>query len=192
VPAATRSSSDGNGPVSIAGFQEALRKPSPTAIDVREPDEYAYEHIDGTLNIPESLLAASMDRLPRDRDVYVTCATGIRSAQAVGRLRSVGFPAVHNVEGGIAAWKKEGLPVVRRKGPIPIMRQVQIIAGSLALIGGAFPPLRWIAVLIGAGLVLAGASGFCGMARLLALLPWNKAPSGPAQESSCSGGCSQN
>jgi NADPH-dependent 2,4-dienoyl-CoA reductase/sulfur reductase-like enzyme/rhodanese-related sulfurtransferase len=179
-----------NGTATVDRFRDELQKGQSTAIDVREPDEYAYEHIEGTLSLPEGRLEASVDRLPRDRDVFVACATGIRSAQAVRRLKAMGFERVHDVEGGLAAWKKAGLPVVRQKGPIPIMRQVQIVAGSLALIGGLFPELRAIAVVIGAGLVFAGVSGFCGMAKVLAWMPWNKAHGKAPESPTCTTGCS--
>jgi rhodanese-related sulfurtransferase len=66
-----------------------------------------------------------------------------------------------------------------KNAPLPLMRQVQITAGSLVLLGlilsnvvaPAWILLSWF---VGAGLVFAGVSGFCGMARLLALMPWNK------------------
>jgi rhodanese-related sulfurtransferase len=61
-----------------------------------------------------------------------------------------------------------------------IMRQVQIAAGSLVLIGvllGFFVAPAWfgLAGFVGAGLTFAGLSGFCGMARLLMFAPWNRA-----------------
>jgi NADPH-dependent 2,4-dienoyl-CoA reductase/sulfur reductase-like enzyme/rhodanese-related sulfurtransferase len=179
-----------NGSVRVEQFREELRRGLATVIDVRESDEYSYEHIEGTVSCPESRLETLLDRLPRDRDVYVTCATGVRSAHAVRRLQANGFLRVHDVEGGLAAWKKAGLPVVRRRGPIPIMRQVQIVAGSLALIGGVVPELRWIAAFIGAGLVFAGISGFCGMAKVLAWMPWNRPGGKSSGSSTCSAGCS--
>jgi predicted branched-subunit amino acid permease len=60
------------------------------------------------------------------------------------------------------------------------MRQVQIAAGSLVVIGvllGALvhPGFYALSAFVGAGLVFAGVSGFCGMARLLVLMPWNRA-----------------
>ena len=79
------------------------------------------------------------------------------------------------------AWKAAGLPVLRdHRKPIEMMGQVQIAAGSLVLIGvglGATvnPNFYALSGFVGAGLVFAGATGACGMARLLALAPWNKA-----------------
>ena len=66
------------------------------------------------------------------------------------------------------------------------MRQVQIAAGSLVLLGvllGAFvaPAFYALSGFVGAGLLFAGASGFCGMARLLAAMPWNRRASAAAQ-----------
>jgi len=83
--------------------------------------------------------------------------------------------------GGIEAWKAAGLPVTRdAKAPLELMRQVQIAAGGLALLGFALgvtinPGFHALSGLIGAGLLFAGATGWCGMAKLLALMPWNKA-----------------
>jgi rhodanese-related sulfurtransferase len=80
----------------------------------------------------------------------------------------------------MAAWSEAGLPLERlRNAPLPLMRQVQITAGALVLAGlilsntvaPAWILLTWF---VGAGLVFAGVSGFCGMARLLTLLPWNR------------------
>ena len=85
------------------------------------------------------------------------------------------------VEGGLDAWKKAGLPVVTdRRQPLELQRQVQIGAGSLAF-GGTLLGLLvspWFLVVplfVGGGLILAGVTGFCGMARLLARAPWNRA-----------------
>jgi len=59
------------------------------------------------------------------------------------------------------------------------MRQVHLAAGLLALagaLGSLFwkPEMVWLAVLVGAGLTVSGATGFCGMARFLGLMPWNR------------------
>jgi rhodanese-related sulfurtransferase len=84
------------------------------------------------------------------------------------------------VDGGIEAWKKAGLPVLRDTGqPIEMQRQVQIAAGVLVLLGvvlGYFasPAFYGISAFVGAGLTFAGISGWCGMAKLLALMPWNR------------------
>jgi rhodanese-related sulfurtransferase len=87
---------------------------------------------------------------------------------------------VTDLQGGIPTWQQAGLPVRKLKNaPLPLMRQVQIAAGSLILLGlilsntvaPAWILLTWF---VGAGLTFAGITGFCGMARLLAVMPWNK------------------
>ena len=84
------------------------------------------------------------------------------------------------LDGGLEAWKRAGLPVIEdRSAPLPLMRQVQIVAGSLVLLGVVLgfllgPAWFGLAGFVGAGLVFAGVTGFCGMARLLARLPWNR------------------
>jgi rhodanese-related sulfurtransferase len=84
------------------------------------------------------------------------------------------------VEGGIEAWKKAGLPIAKdRSQPIEIQRQVQIAAGSLVLLGvvlglAVSPAFYAVSAFVGAGLTFAGFSGWCGMATLLARMPWNR------------------
>ena len=149
-----------------------------TVIDVREPMEFAGGHIAGSLNVPLSRLAQA--DLPQGPLVLV-CQSGNRSAKGVQTLLQRGHAhPVRDLEGGILSWQQAGLPLRKlRNAPLPLMRQVQIAAGSLVLLGlilshtvaPAWILLNWF---VGAGLVFAGVSGFCGMARLLALMPWNK------------------
>ena len=73
-------------------------------IDVREPDEHAVAHIEGSRLIPLQTLPDVMDRLPKDRQIYVHCRTGMRSAKAVQLLQKHGFSRATNVTGGIEAW----------------------------------------------------------------------------------------
>ncbi|MBI3557454.1 MAG: DUF2892 domain-containing protein, partial [Deltaproteobacteria bacterium] len=89
-------------------------------------------------------------------------------------------PKITVYEGGIQAWKAKGNPTVCAKGGhFPIMRQVQIVAGSLVL-GSVLavlfvdPRFIYLAGFVGAGLTFAGVSGICMMAELLARLPWNR------------------
>jgi rhodanese-related sulfurtransferase len=108
------------------------------------------------------------------------CRAGKRTADNAGRLQQATNCEAYILEGGIEGWKQAGLPVVADKSqPIEINRQVMIAAGSFVLIGvllGAFVSSGFymLSGLIGAGLVFAGVSGFCGMAKLLALMPWNR------------------
>ena len=149
-----------------------------TVIDVREAMEYASGHIAGSLNVPLSKLPQA--DLPQGPLVLI-CQSGNRSRQGLERLLQSGHPQpVRDLAGGLPSWQQAGLPVHKlRNAPLPLMRQVQIAAGSLVLLGlilsntvaPAWILLSWF---VGAGLVFAGVSGFCGMARLLALMPWNR------------------
>lgn len=94
--------------------------------------------------------------------------------------------------------KKAGGGAPRAESPPPeILRQVQLVAGSLILLGVTLgtlvsPYFLGIAAFVGAGFVFAGATGTCGMATLLAKLPHNRrAPARPlaAIEGCGSGAC---
>ena len=80
-------------------------------VDVREKSEYDDVRIPGSVLIPLSQLTARLDEVPPDRDVYVHCRMGSRSARAVEYLRAFGRPNSYNVTGGIDAWEDAGLPV---------------------------------------------------------------------------------
>lgn len=164
--------------ISAHELADQLAEQRVTVIDVREPMEYATGHIAGSLNVPLARLHQA--DLPKGPLVLV-CQSGNRSAKGVQTLLERGYAhPVTDLEGGIPSLQQAGLPVRKLKNaPLPLMRQVQIAAGSLVLVGlilsnvvgPAWILLTWF---VGAGLVFAGVSGFCGMARLLALMPWNK------------------
>jgi rhodanese-related sulfurtransferase len=149
-------------------------------IDVREPMVFAGGHIAGSLNVPLARLADT--QLP-DGPLVLVCQSGNRSLQGCRRLlERQPNRLLLDLEGGIPAWQQAGLPLLRQaNAPLPLMRQVQIAAGSLVLLGLILSHTvapAWIALtwFVGAGLCFAGISGFCGMARLLAAMPWNRMP----------------
>ena len=146
--------------------------------DVREQVEFASGHIAGSQNVPLARLGQSP--LPKGPLVLV-CQSGRRSARGLDQLRAAGHPfPISDLEGGLPSWEQAGLPLQRhRNAPMPLMRQVQIAAGSLVLLGlglGTWVAPAWmlLSAFVGAGLVFAGVSGFCGMALLLARAPWNR------------------
>lgn len=148
-------------------------------VDIRNAAEHAREHIPDAKLVP--LAGINSAALPQDRVVIFHCRSGARTqANAPTLAQASGACEAFLLEGGLEAWKKAGLPVtLDRSQPIDIMRQVQIAAGSLILLGVILgflvaPGFYALAGFVGAGLLFAGASGFCGMARLLALMPWNR------------------
>lgn len=80
-------------------------------IDVREQAEYDEAHIPDITLIPLGTVPDSLDKIPTDKTVIMTCRTGNRSGQATEFLRQQGFDNVHNMEGGIVAWQAAGFPV---------------------------------------------------------------------------------
>lgn len=148
-------------------------------VDVREPDEHAREHIPLAKSMPLSSLSASPFELEGANAVIFHCRSGNRTTLHADKLITGAPCEVFLLDGGLEAWKKAGLPVrVDAHKPLELMRQVQIAAGSLVLLGvllGALvhPALYGVAAAVGAGLTFAGVSGFCGLARLLAAMPWN-------------------
>lgn len=149
-------------------------------VDVREVSEYAVEHLPDALLVPLSQWEPQKIPVEQDKILVLYCRTGNRSAQAAQKLLAAGFRGVTHLGGGIEDWKKRGLPtIVNRNAPISLMRQVQIITGSLVIIGtvlGAFVS-PWFLILsgfIGGGLLFAGITDTCALAMLLAKLPFNQ------------------
>lgn len=148
-------------------------------VDIREADEHARERIAEARHHPAS--AFDPAAIAADgRAVIFHCRSGVRTAAHAPRLAQAAGSDAYMLEGGLDAWKRAGLPVtLDRKKPIEIQRQVQLIAGALVFAGAllglvASPMFFAVPILVGAGLMFAGATGFCGMAKLFALLPWNK------------------
>jgi len=82
-------------------------------LDVRTPEEYAEGHIAGAKLIPVQVLAEHLKEVPKNKQVYVYCHSGTRSARASKLLAENGFTNIENIESGIVAWKKAGYPVVK-------------------------------------------------------------------------------
>lgn len=152
-------------------------------VDIREPDEHARENIPGARLAPLSRLDQADLALPEGQRVIFHCRSGGRTQGNAARLaaKAGGVCNAFILEGGIDAWKKAGLPVsVDRRQPLELQRQVQIGAGSMAFLGTMLGLLvsPWffaVPAFVGAGLTVAGITGFCGMARILKKAPWNRA-----------------
>jgi rhodanese-related sulfurtransferase len=149
-------------------------------VDIREADEHARENIPGAKHLPLSAIKPGQPAVFGDQAVIFHCLSGARTQANAERLKALTTCDAYLVEGGLNAWRQAGLAVqLDRSQPIPVMRQVQIGAGALALTGVALgylvsPWLFLISALVGAGLLQAGVTGWCGMAKLLAVMPWNK------------------
>ncbi len=153
-------------------------------IDVRTPLEFAEVHVAAAKSVPlDSLDPEHLHehhRLSLEKPVYILCRSGQRATKAADQLAKAGFPNSIVVEGGTLAWIEAGLPVNRGKAKvISLERQVRIAAGFLVLSGVLLsqfvnPAFVWLSGFVGAGLIFAGISDWCGMGLLIAKAPWNQ------------------
>jgi len=155
-------------------------QPDLPLLDVRTPVEFAEVHVPQARNVPLDELRLGAVSVPKDQAVYLLCRSGQRATKAAEKLVREGFTQPVVIAGGTLAWIAANLPVTRGQSKvISLERQVRIVAGSLVLAGVA---LGWfvhrgfygLAAFVGAGLVFAGVTDFCGMGLLLAKLPWNR------------------
>ena len=104
--------------VAISGVPDPLPE-GLAVLDVREPVEWAYGHIEGAVHIPLAELPARLDEVP-DGQVLVVCKVGARSAQAAGYLVQQGRDAV-NLDGGLLDWEAAGRALVSETGQPPFV-----------------------------------------------------------------------
>lgn len=159
-------------------------------LDVRTPAEFEETHIEGAVLHPLTDLNPDHVRqlAAGKRGCVVICRSGGRARQAAEKLAASGLSGVEIMSGGMRAWENDGLPVNRGRKTISLERQVRIAAGALVFIGSALGYAvnpAWIALsaFVGAGLVFAGVTDTCGMALVLARMPWNTRK--PATKPSC-------
>jgi rhodanese-related sulfurtransferase len=170
--------------ISVQSFKEVVKaeanNPSVDFINVCTPAEYKEKHIEGVRSVPLDEISSRVNEFKGKQTVYVHCRSGRRADQAIATLQSLGVTAeLVNVEGGIMAWSEAGLPTHSHTERMPIMQQV-LLAGGLLILIGLF--LSWfvnpmfivITLFVGVGFTFAGSTGWCGMAYILAKMPWNK------------------
>jgi rhodanese-related sulfurtransferase len=154
-------------------------------IDVRTPAEFEEIHVEGATNLP--LGEFNLEKVEElctktgATEVYLICRSGGRSQQALEKLTGLGFKNAISVLGGTSAADANNIPTTKPvRKVISLERQVRIAAGLLVLIGTIAAILLSIFFLIlplfvGAGLIFAGITDWCGMGLLLAKFPWNQA-----------------
>jgi rhodanese-related sulfurtransferase len=159
------------------------RHQAPTIVDVRSPAEFRTGHVLGAQSIPLDSLGESRraDELVRGDDIplVLTCQSGMRAERAAELLHRRGYRNLALLDGGTEAWASAALPMQRCAGTIAIERQVQITVGLLLVLKVAFGftvhELFFVfAALLGAGLIVAGITRWCGLAQLMAWMPWNR------------------
>lgn len=148
-------------------------------IDVREPAEYHLQRITAAKLIPLGELEKRHAEVDQSKPVVVMCQAGMRGSKAAQLLSKLGYPQVLNLEGGMSAWQNAGLKFEKSGNGLPVMQQTQLVIGLGVVVGAilaiALHPLyALICAFFGCGLTLAGSTGWCGLALLLAKMPWNQ------------------
>ena len=156
-------------------------RPDIRLLDVRTPSEYQAVHIRGAYNVPLDTLGEHADeiRATVEEPVVLVCQSGNRARRAEEALKAAGMPNLHVLDGGVNGWVAAGGPVLRGEPRMSLERQVRILAGALAASGGLLallvsPLFGLLPAAIGSGLVFAGVTDRCGMALVLAKLPYNR------------------
>lgn len=156
-----------------------LRDGTAILVDVREPAEHAASRIAGAALHPLSRFDAA--RLAgHSGPIVIHCLKGGRGETACQKLLAANPDIeVYNLTGGIQGWAAAGLPVQNGgRRVLPLDRQVQLTIGIILLTTVALsllvaPGFVWLAALVGMGLTIAGLTGFCGLALVMARMPWN-------------------
>lgn len=170
--------------ITPSALSEIIKKNDHTALlDVRTPAEHAQVHVPGVHLIPldrlDATTLAGMPGFDKEAPIYILCHSGGRAKQAAEKLTLAGYKNCVVVEGGTSVWAANGLPVVRGTSKvIALERQVRIAAGTLVLMGVLLshfvnPAFIWLSGFVGAGLIFAGVTDWCGMGILISRMPWN-------------------
>ena len=161
-------------------------------IDVRTPAEHGEVHIEGSRLMPlDRLVAGEVKSAATGDGCVLVCRSGKRAEQAMKTLEGAGCETLAVLEGGVTAWEQAGLPVNRGRKAMSLERQVRIAAGAMVLAGVVLG--TWVHAgfyglsgFVGAGLIFAGVTDWCGMALLLAKMPWNQRSGVKCAGNSCS------
>jgi rhodanese-related sulfurtransferase len=149
-------------------------------VDVREAVEYHIENVAGFILAPLSQFSDSMKKIDGTQHAYIMCKSGSRAAEFGEKLKKAGYDNFSIVEGGITAWINSGYDSIKSTSKVwSLERQVRVSAGFLICLGAILSivlhtHLIFISVFVGVGLMFSGITDTCGMALMLAKMPWNK------------------
>jgi rhodanese-related sulfurtransferase len=150
-------------------------------IDVRSYGEFDSGHVPGAISIPMETLESRLPELNQSAATVLVCQSGTRAGVACNQIGHF-FSNVAVLEGGVGAWKSNGQTVIRTtRSGMPLMQQALVGAGLVNAAGVALATLvhpGWIGIsaFVSGGLIVAGTTGYCLMAQILKLMPWNRNP----------------
>lgn len=158
-----------------------LDKGEAVLIDVREPSEHAAENIPVAFHLPLSRVSTSALPDASRKKLVIHCKAGKRGNAACEKLLAEDPNLeLYNLEGGMDAWTQAGHEIASSGSFfLPLDRQVQLTIGAGVLTGVilgyvAHPGFLLLSALFGAGLINAGLTGWCGLAIVMAKMPWNQ------------------
>lgn len=166
----------------VAGlYNKIINGENVQLVDVRESSEYEGKRIKGSISAPLSRFEKNPGVMDRSCHSYIICQSGKRASLYAEKLLKQGHDNFTVVEGGLNAWIEAGYHVEKGESKVWILeRQVRFVAGLLVLLGVVLsivfnPVFLILPGIVGAGLVFAALTDTCGMAMLLARMPWNQA-----------------
>lgn len=165
--------------VSPSELNQWIQSDDAVLIDVREPGEHHTARIPNSRLHPLGKITAS-DIPNTDKKVVIYCQKGLRGENACKKVAKDTHADIYNLTGGLSQWSAQGLATESSgKNILPLDRQVQLTIGTTVLTSSVLAytvnlNFIWLSAFFGAGLIVAGATGFCGLARVIAKMPWNR------------------
>lgn len=159
--------------------QALLDKQPCTLIDVREGMEHRHEKPEHAVHTPLSSFDDHVDKLSNEQPIYVLCKSGNRACKAGQELIKHGITNFKIIEGGLDAWKSQGLPTQASPKTLwSLERQVRFTAGLLVTLGIVLslivtPNAMYLSLFIGVGFMFSALTNTCGMGMVLTKMPWN-------------------
>ena len=105
----------GGSRVSLLQATQMLNQGKSVVLDIRSPEDFAAGHIRDARHIPLKELKSRISELDKfkSKSVIVVCSSGAQSSRAAGVLKGAGFGDVYSLDGGLAAWRAQGLPTAK-------------------------------------------------------------------------------
>lgn len=98
----------------ITAFEQKMNSTSDKIVlDVRTPAEFRQGHVAGAtlIDVLESDFEEKVQKLDKSKPLFVYCASGIRSEEAVAILHRLGYREIYELEGGFREWESAGKPI---------------------------------------------------------------------------------